>query len=56
MKIFARTPPSNLHSVKNIKVKQSLYRPLGHQEFEAPRVFRQWAHEVGKIVSPFVQI
>jgi hypothetical protein len=37
------------------KVKQShtgLGRPLGLQEVEAARFFRQSAHEGGKVVSP----
>jgi hypothetical protein len=29
-----------------------LDRPLGFQEFEAPRISRQSAHEGGKVVSP----
>jgi hypothetical protein len=38
-----------------VKVKQfhySLDRPLGFQEVEAPRFFRQSEHESGKVVSP----
>ena len=34
------------------QVKRSLYRPLGLQEVEAPRIFRQSAHKGGKVVSP----
>jgi hypothetical protein len=29
-----------------------LDRPLGFQKVEAPRIFRQSAHEDGKVVSP----
>jgi hypothetical protein len=38
-----------------VQVKQTitgLDRPLGFQEFEAPRIARQSAHEGGKVVSP----
>jgi hypothetical protein len=27
-------------------------RPLGLQEFEAPKIYSQWAHERGKFVIP----
>jgi hypothetical protein len=36
----------------NSNVKQSLYRPLGIQEFEVPGISRQSTHEGGKIISP----
>jgi len=39
----------------NAKVKQSLHRPqqvLRVQEVDAPTIFRQLAHEGGKVVSP----
>jgi hypothetical protein len=29
-----------------------LERPLGFQEVETPRIYRQSAHEGGKVVSP----
>jgi hypothetical protein len=29
-----------------------LDRPTGFQEVETPRIFRQWANEGGKVVSP----
>jgi hypothetical protein len=34
-----------------LKVKIYLYRPLGLQEVEAPRIAGESAHKVGKIVS-----
>jgi hypothetical protein len=33
-----------------------LDRPLGIQEDEAPRFFRQSAHEGGKVVSPTIHV
>jgi hypothetical protein len=35
-----------------LKVKQSLYWPLGLQKVEAPRISRQLALQGGKVVSP----
>jgi hypothetical protein len=34
------------------EVKLSMYRPLGLQKVEAPRISRQSVHEGGKVVSP----
>jgi hypothetical protein len=33
------------------KVKLSLYRPLGLQKVEAPRISKQMVHEDGRVVS-----
>jgi hypothetical protein len=34
-----------------VKVKLSLNRPIGFQQFEASRISRQSAHEGGEVVS-----
>jgi len=43
----------------NVKVKLSHYRlgsPFGLEEFQAPRISRQLAHEGGKVVSPTLRV
>ena len=45
--------PLSWPNCQKIKVKLCLYRPIGLQKVEAPRNFRQSAHEGGKVVSPY---
>ena len=54
--VYFLEPPQvyiRLHDITSQKmVKLSLYRSLGLQEVEAPKISRHSAHEGGKVVSP----
>jgi hypothetical protein len=41
-----------MRQIKKVKVKLSLYRPIGVQEVQAPIISRQSAGEGGKVISP----